>query len=377
MRLSNLSFFRFLLLSSLIIFITSFSFILNNVDKEEASSVSQESVEITQIKNTTDIKLQASLYKQLIEKVGPVEAQEKLFASGLPFDGQTHLLNHTVGDWLFDRYGDEGLVYCKDYFLSSCYHGFVIRAIAKGGVSSLEKVMETCWKQGYPTATQCAHAIGHGLLAYDGYKNLTQALVECDKVSTISGNFPLYNCHDGVFMENIWAVHTGSPSKDQWVSETDNLYPCNSTKIPEKYKKACWSNQPSRMYMMFKGDIRKIGKVCLTVSNKDYQSTCFDALSRQIHPLTAGSVDKTFYYCSLLPADWLNSCISSIAKAAFSVGDRSTPFEICARAREKDKNMCYNNLIGIIKGYSQNQELKISWCKLIKDDNWKNNCLKF
>jgi hypothetical protein len=313
----------------------------------------------------------------LIERVGPLNAQDELAKSGLPFDGQTHLLNHTVGDWLYDRYGDQGLVYCRDYFLSSCYHGFVIRAIAQGGLNILQPVMQTCWNKGYPTATQCAHAIGHGLLAYDGYKNLPQALAECDKVSTISQQFPTYNCYDGVFMENVWAIHEGKPSEDQWISQTDHLFPCNSSKIDEKYKQACWSNQPSRMYIMFQGNISKIGEVCLAVQNKLHQSTCFDALARQIHPITQGSVDKTFSYCSLLPRDWVNSCVVSISRAAFSVGDRTVPFQICGRIDETSKNSCYGDLLGIIKAYASNEEEKQSWCSRIQDNQWKSNCLQY
>src|SRR5579864_7540808 len=60
--------------------------------------------EIAGIKNTRDIIKQVDLYKQLIERVGPIKAQDDLFTSGLPFDGETHLLNHTVGEWLYKKY---------------------------------------------------------------------------------------------------------------------------------------------------------------------------------------------------------------------------------------------------------------------------------
>lgn len=333
-------------------------------------------VEIEAIVLEKDLKKQIEIYKQLIDRVGVVQAQEDLYLSGLPFDGQTHLLNHEAGDWLYDKYGNEGLVYCKDYFLSSCHHGFVIKAIATGGMSSLSQVMKACWAQGATTATQCAHAIGHGILANIGYKYLPQAMTECDKVATISPNFPLYNCHDGAFMENIWAIHEGGTSKDQWVSSSDYLFPCNSPKFAEKYKRACWSNQPSRMYIMFKGDIKRIGEVCLGLTNKTYQTTCFDALARQIHPLSQGSVDKTFSMCSLMPSqEWINKCVASIAKASFSVGDRDIPYKICKKSENQE--LCFSNLIGTIKAYSENNwSLQNEWCEKI-DANFYQRCIDY
>src|SRR5438132_735810 len=47
---------------------------------------SAENEEITQIKGTTDLGQQAKLYTKLIQRVGPEQAQEALYKSGLPFD---------------------------------------------------------------------------------------------------------------------------------------------------------------------------------------------------------------------------------------------------------------------------------------------------
>lgn len=333
-------------------------------------------IEIEAIILEKDLKKQVEIYEQLIERVGIEKAQEELYLSGLPFDGQTHLLNHTSGDWLYERYGNSGIIYCKDYFLSSCYHGFIIHVIGNEGMGGLNKVMEACWEKGSPTATQCAHAIGHGILANLGYKHLPQALEDCDKVSQTSPNFPLYNCHDGAFMENVWAVHEGKPSPDQWISQSDYFYPCNSPKINEKYKNACWSNQPSRMYIMFGGDLKRVGGVCFELKDSQHKTTCFDALARQIHPLTSGSVDKTFSMCSLMPSqEWIDKCIASIAKAAFSVGDRTTPFEICTKA--ENRNLCYTTLFGTLKAYALDNAQKLEFCNLVADQGFSAKCKNY
>lgn len=334
------------------------------------------SEEIKLIKKSPSLDEKVKIYKSLIERVGPEQAQEQLQYSGLPFDGETHLLNHTVGDFLYDKYKTKGLVYCKDYFLSSCYHGFVIRAMADGGVHSLKEVMQHCWDQGERVAIQCAHAIGHGFLAFADYKNFIKALTDCDTLSEQSKNFPNFNCYDGAFMENVFAVHDdGKPSPDRWLNKDDPIYPCNEEKIPQKYIRACWSNQPSWMYQLFGGDLHKVAQQCLNLNNKEYQTTCFDALARQIHPLTKGSVDQTFSLCSIMPSDWIDPCLVSISKAFFSVGDRTAPFEICTKIHPQSKSNCYNELITIISIYSKDSNEKNKACKQIGDHDWSERCL--
>lgn len=331
--------------------------------------------EILGIKQTASLDQQVVLYKKLIERVGAEQAQEELFRSGLSFDGQTHLLNHTVGDVLYERYGTSGLRFCKDYFLSSCYHGFVIRAVGDGGSDALVGVMEKCWEEGNHVAIQCSHAIGHGFLAWVGYANLLEAIKDCDDLSTRSKNFPVYNCHDGVFMENIWAVHeTGKPSKDRWLNDNDPIYPCNDPRIPYQHLKACWSNQPMRLYQLFQGDLRRVGLVCLGITDEDHRKTCFDGLARQIHPLTKGSVDETFLMCSAMPEGWVTPCIVSIARAAFSVGDRRTPFTICERAIVSDQRPCYEGLIATVHAYIVDKKERNGVCNTIVDVYWREQC---
>lgn len=331
--------------------------------------------EISAILKTEKLDERVKFYTKLIERLGPVQAQEELFLSGLPFDGQTHLLNHIVGEYLYEKEGKDGLSFCKEYFLSSCYHGFVIEAVGDGGVVALKEVMGLCWKKGGHIAIQCAHAIGHGFLAWVGYPRLTKALEECDSLSKISDNFPLYNCHDGVFMENIWAVHEGGRASEyRWVSG-DPVYPCNDNRIDPRYIQACWSNQPMRMYQMFRGDVGRVGYECLQITNSSWQSTCFDGLARQIHPESKGSVEEVFRMCGLMPDGWVDPCIISIAKAAFSVGDKSSPYILCERLGEASRGRCWETLSSIIVSYTRNNPSeREALCKRITDKKIADSC---
>lgn len=332
--------------------------------------------EIIAIKSTQDLKEQIKLYTELIGRVGVVGAQEYLFRSGLPFTGQTHLLNHTAGDYLYDKNGPAGLVECKDYFLSSCYHGFILNAIAEGGMSEVAKTFAECRRQGKTVSSQCAHAIGHGFLANAGYKNLTRALKTCDEAVNTMTEFPAFNCYDGIFMENIWAVHNGEPSPDRWVKSNDPVYPCNDEKINDKYMLGCWSNQPALAYQLFKGNIKKVAdEICSNIKNTEHQRMCFDGLARQIHPLTKGEPEKTIELCELMPSTgWVDFCVSVNAEASYSVGDRDVPFKTCALASKDGESSCYNRLFSSMGAYKKPGEDLNGLCKKITEPDWRRKC---
>lgn len=312
--------------------------------------------EIVRIKALKNTEAQGIELKKLLERVGPLEAQEEMLHSGLPFTGETHLLIHVVGDYIYGKYGLEGLPYCRDYFLSACYHGFIINTLADHGMEGVVEAMEKCNSEGSHVAVQCAHATGHGFVAWHDY-DLLKALKMCDelggKVAKLSDNitqFGYFNCYDGVFMENVWGVHEGFPSEKRWLKDDDIYYPCNDPRIPEKYLGGCWANQATVIYQHFHGDLRKTAEVCDSLENAEYKETCYNNWARQIHPLTEGSVDKVLSLCSLASnAEWKDYCILTNMQAYWSVGDRQIPAKICQRLDEKLKDECFKKLNGMIE----------------------------
>ena len=356
--------------------------------KSEENIATKEVPEITAIKTTTNLKEQIVLYKQLIERVGPEQAQIDLYLSGLPFTGETHLLNHTVGDYLYEKHGPAGLPKCRDFFLSSCYHGFILHAIAEGGMEKVEESFAECIKYGHTVSSQCSHAIGHGFLTNVGYKNMLQALETCDVAERTMAGFPAFNCYDGVFMENIWAVHDGKPSPLRWVKEQDLVYPCNDKRIAEKYLLGCWSNQPSLVFQLTRGDIKKTGEVCLDIENTEHERMCFDGLARQIHPITQGKTSSVFELCGMMPArnasgiaaaggpdkSWQNFCVNVNAGSSYAVGDRTSPFEICGATDEPNKPDCYGRVFSMMRAYRKQREDLKNLCRKITDASWRDQC---
>jgi hypothetical protein len=305
----------------------------------------QKSPEIEKILALKSTQAQSKELLKLLERVGPVETQEEMLHWGLPFTGETHLLVHTVGDYIYDTYGPSGLTYCKDYFLSACYHALIIDTLGDHGMAGMVDVMAKCFEAGgHTVAAQCAHGAGHGFVAWQDY-DLVKALKMCDELESKSPNFPSFNCYDGVFMENVWGVHNGTPSEKRWVSEDDIYYPCDDPRIPKKYLNGCWSNQATLLYQRFKGDLKKTAEACDAVPEPEYRETCYNNFARQIHPLTHGSVEKVFSLCSnATGGKWQDYCVLTNMGAYWSVGDHELPEKICQATTGMLQQSCFKRL---------------------------------
>ena len=333
--------------------------------------------EIEKIKNLTTTEDQGVELRKLLERVGPVEAQEQMLKSGLPFTGQTHLLIHVIGDYIYDKYGTEGLPLCRDYFLSACYHGFIINTLADHGMAGMVEVIEKCQTAGPGVLPQCAHGAGHGFVAWHDY-DLVKGAEMCDELGTRVDNFPHFNCYDGVFMENVWGVHDGKPSEKRWVKEGESYYPCTDKRIPEKYLNGCWSNQATLIYQHYKGNLNKTAEACDKVENETYKDTCYNNFSRQIHPLTGGRKEKVVTLCANATGiKRQEECMLTNMTAYWSVGDRVIPFELCSNANEPLKSACFDRLIGMIKyQYSNMPKEKELYCGKILSKSHQDKCTK-
>lgn len=308
--------------------------------------------------------------------MGPVEAQEQMLRSGLPFTGETHLLIHTVGDFIYDRYGPDGLPYCRDYFLSACYHGFIINTLADHGIKGMAEVMDKCVAAPPGVSAQCAHASGHGFVAWHDY-DLVKGAEMCDELGARVENFPYFNCYDGVFMENVWGVHDGKPSEKRWVKSDDFFYPCNDSRIPEKYLKGCWSNQATLVYQYLHGNLEKTAKFCDGVPEAEYRDTCYNNLYRQIHPLTNGKPDRALSLCEKTGDNRQEECILTNMQAYWSVGDREVPYEICRILSGPIQSDCFERLIGMVNyHYAEEPREKELYCDKILSKTYQDSCKK-
>lgn len=354
----------------------AYNYQYNRYLKKPASA---DKTEIKKILATNDPEERIRIYRQLLERVGPAEGQEMLLNSGLPFNGTTHLLNHTTGLYIYDTYGLEGIVYCKDYFLGSCYHGLLLSALsghAEEDKASIQKIVDFCKRDAPTTLQQCVHGVGHAYLPANGYKNVDVALQECENLSAIVSGFDPWSCYDGVFMENVWALHSGGVSPDRWIKEDDDRYPCNYPGIKPQYLGPCWLNQPQLLEPRYKGSLQKIDALCITVESINARELCYNAVSRQVHGGSGGNVDAILRDCALLNSDWQLYCQATNASYGLAIGDKTLPYALCAKIQEPAKAGCYKKLIGNLHHYLRTASERASACESIYDQDieYKKEC---
>ncbi|MBI2053175.1 MAG: hypothetical protein HYT41_00305, partial [Candidatus Sungbacteria bacterium] len=333
--------------------------------------------ELARLLTEKDSAIQAKIVRAMAEKYGPSRTLDYMARSGLPFTGETHLLVHEIGDVAYERYGEEALRYCNESFLSACYHGVILNMLAERGIEGVAKTIANCKEAGIHVFTQCSHAAGHGFLASEDYRILS-ALPLCDRLGAIDPAIPVFNCYDGVFMENIFGVHDGKPSPNRMVRPDDPYYPCNA--VPEKYRGGCWSNQATLMVELFRGDLRKVAQHCDGVKNSEYQRICYDNFARQIHPVTEGKTDRAVELCDNATGAWKTTCLITLINAAFSVGDRrDMPYEICnylGAQKSGSADLCYQNLFGVIGSYAADDYGRKEFCSFVREGERQTECLR-
>lgn len=367
----------FLILGGIVVILIALVNITPSTISGKSRISEKKAPEVEKILSLKNTKEQSEELRKLMKRVGPIEAQEEMLHSGLPFTGETHLLIHTIGDVVYDEFGKDGLTYCKDYFLSACYHAVILNTLGDNGIKGVAEAMRKCEEAGRSiVASQCAHGAGHGFIAWHDY-DLLKGVKMCDELGAQVERFSYFNCYDGAFMENIWGVHNGAPSEKRWVKADDIYYPCNDPRIPGKYIDACWSNQATLVYQHFKGDLRKTAMFCDSVPETQYRQTCYNNFSRQIHPLTEGSVEKVKTLCSNATGDsWRDYCILTNMTSYWSLGDREIPFKICNSLVKPLSDACYARLSTTIPFYYPDSKEKSFYCMKISSKIHRTECLE-
>lgn len=331
--------------------------------------------EMDELIREKDTRKQAKIVRDMAEKYGPAETLRFMVKSDLPRTGETHLLVHEIGNVAYTRYGNEALRYCDESFLSACYHGVILNTLGDNGIEGVADTVRQCKDQGIHIFTQCAHAAGHGFLAWQNY-NVLEALPLCDKLGEIDPDIPLFNCHDGVFMENIFGVHEGKPSPNRMIKKHDPYYPCNA--VPEKYQGGCWANQATLMYQLFEGDLKKVAEGCDAIADKEHQQICYGNFARQIHPMTQGALIPAIQFCDNATGAWKDECLITLVGAAFSVGDRTAlPYQICAHMAGTNSPItkrCTETLFGLIASYSKSDSDKSVFCGYLIEEKSREEC---
>lgn len=284
-------------------------------------------------------------WKTRIEEVGPEHASKELkteYSSISDFRIQ-HTAAHVFGELLYSELGLKGIAFCDSAFNYGCYHAFFGKALATEGLVIFSKVPGMCKDSGKAEAN-CYHGAGHGLVAFLGYeeKDLARALEEC-------ALFPAARtgaCDEGVFMEYNFQLMRHGPNiflGGIRPLEKDPYLPCSS--LPQKFGTACYFSQADWWGSVFKGDYKKVGGLCATLTESE-RAQCFRGVGKKIVWLSPEKTDQAIRICDAMPG-YLNSlmCRSGAATAIHGrTGDQNLASRVCDGLNPADTTLCMESL---------------------------------
>lgn len=227
-----------------------------------------------------------------------------------------HLSAHIIGEEIFESEGVSGVRFCDASFSFGCYHGFFGQAFAHGGVESIEELDAVCVRSFGPLGTGCQHGIGHGVLEYVGYQNISEALALCDKTTKSA---PLLGCVSGVFMEYntpLVGISDTLVPETRKFSEGSADEPCRL--VPEQYKKSCYFELGGWLESALYGDDAHIGEVCSSFS-AEWRSLCFRGFGAMVPQRVQYDPEESRAVCDTFGADDALFCRAGIAWAMYSV----------------------------------------------------------
>ena len=320
-------------------------------------------------------------YQNLMKAVGASRAQEILVAT-FPDNSRTHMMDHQTGKFLYDTEGFTGIGDCKTYFAGGCYHGFISAAIADRGLSDFKEIVTNCKNDlSQEQVMQCAHGVGHGLLAdVAGYTKLPDALALCQSLFT-GDQKSTVNCYDGIFMENNFGEFSVPPS-DRWYKASDPMYPCEISAVLDKpgAHTYCWGMQSqltlhADAYPQFAGDVKKVGAYCNTLVGDD-TFICFEGLARQLQLSYSTDPARIQSECAKLGGSETVMCVAQAAEAAYIYGNHSAEtLGVCTNETGADKDNCYEALYeGFAISYSATSTRLTACTRDLPEDTYKEKC---
>ncbi len=187
----------------------------------------------------SDTAYNASYWKGQLAHSSP-ESTYKLFQkrnSAAPTERQ-HFSAHVMGGLLAEKLGPGGIAVCDASYGFGCFHGFFAKIISTGGPELIRTLDAECVKKYGPFGTGCQHGIGHGVLEYVGYTNITKALEMCTMTTQ---KVPLLGCVSGVFMEYntpLAGAEKGLTPSSRAFDAAHPYEPCTS--VPSEYRASCY-----------------------------------------------------------------------------------------------------------------------------------------
>ncbi len=297
---------------------------------------------------------------------------ETLASADTAIDKMGHVIAHALGRFVVAKHNGDPAVYagCREVFQAGCNHGVMEGYFASPRAATADAVTPAaldslCVQISRPdgarlVALECAHGMGHGLVARFG-GSARQALEACGYLTRQDAR---EECHDGVFMENAVrgtssadmrvgdaAVQSRAASREQppLVRRDDPTYPCKD--VPELHRASCWRYQPIIIVDVVRGDEARTLEECGRAP-ETFQDECYFGVGKQGSGWWPDQ-RRVAQLCERIPRAHAASCIAGAVESYLDemwTVDRAMAF--CAVVTASAKASCYEAIgsrLGIMR----------------------------
>lgn len=251
-----------------------------------------------------------------------------------------HDLSHIIGEVLYRRYGDQGVMTCTDDFAFGCYHGFAGTHMSEKGLGSVVDLQQMC--RNTSNYLGCEHGIGHAILAFLGDQELVRALRACPEGAESVGG-----CAGGVFMEfNYHTMQSVNGIDPRRYDEKNPYAPCDS--VPEAYVDACYYELPPWWRITLEEGTKGIpskeypilGVRCAPLS-EPHKSTCYRGIGNMIGPRSEYNAGTMEEWCGMLPPGGVALCYrEAVGHLLQSEEGKEDLRLLCASGKIVAENLC-------------------------------------
>jgi hypothetical protein len=337
---------------------------------------------------------------RLVDQVGiakTMEVLDTLVVHSSEARENAHALAHGLGIYAYRSPETLAATFaaCPPSQQSGCYHGVIqgyfLSLLREGRDVGAEELDALCAPHAASAFLhfQCAHGMGHGLMALHG-NHLPTALAACDLASASGVR---ESCYGGAFMENIVLVthphHTaaghataqqgdahddparhaghgghedhaghaghhahGAMDHGPWepLDRARPLYPC--TEVEARYHDACYTMQTSAILFFNGGDVPGAARAC-EGAPEGMVAVCIASLGRDVVTLAEHDHGRTVELCGSLAAaaegraqGW---CLSAAAQNLVNLaGDPGEGLAFCRAIPAAHRGACYRVVGGTI-----------------------------
>ncbi len=336
----------------------------------------------------------SQFFSALAVDKGAVYAFQLLKVAPLPPNIDTHLLGHEVGDILYKQQGAQGIKYCTNDFRNACSHSIVVGLFLAKGESALSEITQACSQApgGKGAYTMCFHGLGHGILAYTGYK-LEKTIELCKLTGTEQyQNQEIGQCISGAIMElisggfhnrKLWEVQA-----PKYFRTADPLYPCDNSLIPVDSKPLCYVYLTPHLMAAAGSPITspdpitfaKAFSFCnkIPVGDGANRWSCYGGFGkefvvlaqshdiRNITDITPAEMELVSSWCLQAPhSEAINACEEQVVQSLYWGGENSYQAAInyCQIVKDPYQSSCFVNLINAVKYFAPDANYVNEFCQ--------------